>query len=180
MSEYGTHVAIARARAGLTGAPAPGAAATSPAPLDVAVVRSILATIPDPELPILSIVDLGMVDRVEVGPTVIHVTLLPTFVGCPAIDLVRAAVGEALAPLGRTVELETSFDPPWTSDRISEDGRTALAAAGIAPPADPSLVRCPMCDSSRVVMDSVFGPTQCRSLFYCRDCRQPFEAMKPV
>jgi ring-1,2-phenylacetyl-CoA epoxidase subunit PaaD len=179
VSEYGTHVAIARARAGLTD-PLPGHGAATPAPLDVALVRSILATIPDPELPILSIVDLGMVDRVEVGPTAIQVTLLPTFVGCPAIDLIRATVGEALAPLGRTVDVATSFDPPWTSDRISEAGLTSLAAAGIAPPSEPSLVRCPMCDSPRVVMDSVFGPTQCRSLFYCRDCRQPFEAMKPV
>ena len=187
VSEYGTHVAIARARAGLTdptpgddaGAPAPSAAI--PAPLDVALVRSILATIPDPELPILSIVDLGMVDRVEVEPTAIHVTLLPTFVGCPAIDLIRATVGEALAAAGtdRRRSRRASIRRGPRSGSARPAGR-ALAAAGIAPPSDPSLVRCPLCESPRVVMDSVFGPTQCRSLFYCRDCRQPFEAMKPV
>ena len=173
MTEYGTHVSIARARAGLGEAVPPPAA-------DDAVVAAILATVPDPELPIVSIVELGMVHRTEVSPSVIRVTILPTFVGCPAVDLIRAAVGEALAPLGRTVIVDTSYDPPWTSERISASGRAALAQAGIAPPADPADVHCPWCASPRVVMDSAFGPTQCRSLFYCRACRQPFEAMKRV
>ena len=168
MSEAGTHLAIARARSGLGPIPDPDS------------VRAILATVPDPELPVISIVDLGMVERVEVDAASVRVTLLPTFVGCPAIEMIRAAVGESLAGLGRDVVVETSFDPPWTSDRITAAGRNALAEAGIAPPADPADVRCPYCASPRVVMDSAFGPTQCRSLFYCRACHQPFEAMKPV
>jgi len=69
---------------------------------------------------------------------------------------------------------------PWTSDRISATGRAALAAAGIAPPTAATDVHCPWCTSARVMMDSAFGPTQCRSLYYCRECRQPFEAMKVV
>jgi ring-1,2-phenylacetyl-CoA epoxidase subunit PaaD len=175
VTEYGTQVSIARARAGLgEAAPPVGDGA------DEATVAAILATVPDPELPIISIVELGMVHRIEVSPSVIRVTILPTFVGCPAIDLIRAAVGDALAPLGRTVIVDTSYDPPWTSELVSASGRATLARAGIAPPADAADVRCPWCASARVVMDSAFGPTQCRSLFYCRACRQPFEAMKRV
>jgi ring-1,2-phenylacetyl-CoA epoxidase subunit PaaD len=76
--------------------------------------------------------------------------------------------------------VEFTFAVPWTTDRLTEAGRNGLRAAGIAPPRDPADVRCPFCESPRVAMDSAFGPTLCRSLFYCRDCRQPFEAFKPV
>lgn len=144
-----------------------------------AAVRLALAEIPDPELPMISIVDLGMVGSVTVGPT-IRVALLPTYVGCPALELIRAAVTERLATFDRPVEVEATFDIPWTSDRITRPGLAALALAGIAPPTPPGETRCPYCASARVVLDSLFGPTQCRSLFYCRDCRQPFEAIKPV
>ena len=140
-----------------------------------------LAAIPDPELPVVSIVDLGMVHRVTVSDAEVRVTLLPTFIGCPALDMIRSAVVGGLAAPGRTVVVETTFEVPWTSDRISAAGREALASAGIAPPSpDPADARCPYCGSARVVMDSAFGPTQCRSLSYCRDCRQPFEVMKVV
>lgn len=146
----------------------------------MAAVTERLAAIPDPELPVVSIVDLGMVHRVTVTGDEVRVTILPTFIGCPALDMILAAVVDGLAAPGRTVVVETSFEVPWTSDRISTSGRAALVAAGIAPPADAAHVRCPYCASARVVMDSAFGPTQCRSLFYCRACRQPFEAMKVV
>ena len=142
------------------------------------LVETRLAAVPDPELPVVSIVDLGMVHDVRIDDDAIRVTLLPTFIGCPAIDLIRADVARALADLDRPAAIETSFVVPWTSDRITPAGRAALAAAGIAPPADPADVRCPYCASGRVAMDSSFGPTPCRSLFYCRDCRQPFEALK--
>lgn len=189
MSELGTHLAIARARAGQPDpSPRPGPrdgepgphAAEPIAPIDERQVWSTLATVPDPELPVVSIVDLGMVHGVEVGPGGIRVTILPTFVGCPAIDLIRATINESLAPFGLPVVVDTTYDPPWTSERITDAGRSALSSAGIAPPAAAADVRCPFCASMRVVMDSAFGPTQCRSLFYCRACRQPFEAMKPV
>ncbi|HEY4633452.1 MAG TPA: 1,2-phenylacetyl-CoA epoxidase subunit PaaD [Candidatus Limnocylindrales bacterium] len=173
MSEYGTHLAIARARGG-SGKP------SDTARVEEAAVRAALAELPDPELPVVSIDDLGMIHRVEVAPDAIRVAILPTFVGCPALDVIRASIAERLGVFGRPVEVETSFEVPWTSDRISAAGRTALREVGIAPPAAPADVRCPWCDSSQVVMDSAFGPTQCRSLFYCRDCRQPFEALKSV
>jgi ring-1,2-phenylacetyl-CoA epoxidase subunit PaaD len=144
-------------------------------------IRAALARIPDPELPVLSIVDLGVIHRVDVGPDAIDVAILPTFVGCPALDVMRSAIVERLGDeFARPVRVETTFEVPWTSDRISAEGLDALRQAGIAPPADPEDMRCPHCASANVVMDSAFGPTQCRSLFYCRECRQPFEAMKRV
>ncbi len=110
----------------------------------------------------------------------ITVELLPTFVGCPAIGLIQTTVADRLQAFGVETRVETTFRIPWTSDRITPAGRRALATAGIAGPSAPDAVRCPYCASARVVMDSAFGPTQCRSLHYCRDCRQPFEAIKPV
>lgn len=171
MSEGGAHVAIGQARAGL-----PVAAR----PPTVAKVRAALAEVPDPELPVLSVVDLGIVHRVEVDADSIRVTILPTFVGCPALDVIRASIAERLGTFGLSVRVETTFEVPWTSDRISPAGRRALAKVGIAPPSEADAVRCPFCASGSVAMDSAFGPTQCRSLYYCRACRQPFEALKAV
>jgi ring-1,2-phenylacetyl-CoA epoxidase subunit PaaD len=143
-------------------------------------VRAALAEVPDPELPVVSIVDLGIVDGVSIEDGRISVDLLPTFVGCPALELIEAAVTDRLSSFDVQVDVGFTRRVPWTSERISDAGLSRLAAAGIAPPADPADVRCPWCASARVVMDSAFGPTQCRSLFYCRDCRQPFEALKVV
>ena len=184
MSEAGTHTSIARARSGATAGSAPlGSAPPRPpgSPTE-ADVHSVLAEVPDPELPVLSVVDLGIVHRVGVTSDGIDVAILPTFVGCPALDVMRATIAEALQDrFGCPVRVETTFEVPWTSDRISPAGREALAKVGIAPPADdPNDVRCPFCASADVAMDSAFGPTQCRSLFYCRACRQPFEALKSV
>ena len=176
MSEYGTQVGIARARAGIaSSAPSVGAAAFR------RIVHERLAGIPDPELPAVSIVDLGMIETVDVHADGIRVELLPTFIGCPALDVIQATVEGELAALGRPVEVLSTFRVPWTTDRITPAGRAALASAGIAPPAGPDgRQACPLCGSIEVVLDSAFGPTQCRSLYYCRGCRQPFEAMKPV
>lgn len=144
-------------------------------------IRAALAEVPDPEIPVLSVIDLGIVHRVEIRPDRIGIAILPTFVGCPALDVIRSSIANHLgARFGRPVQVETTFEVPWTSDRISPAGRVALRQAGIAPPSAPDDVRCPFCASADVVMDSAFGPTQCRSLFYCRGCRQPFEALKSV
>jgi len=148
--------------------------------VDEVAVRAALAQVMDPELPVLSVVDLGIVHRVDVGPDGIEVSILPTFVGCPAIDVIRASIGARLAAFGLPIRVETTFEVPWTSDRITPNGRAALAVAGIAPPGPESAVRCPMCASAAVVRDSLFGPTQCRSLYYCRTCRQPFEVLKTI
>ena len=145
-----------------------------------AAIRAALRRVVDPEIPTVSIVDLGLVHDVRIESDQIRVDLLPTFVACPALEVIRSSVADALMGFGRPVHVEFTYAVPWTTDRLTPAGRTGLAAAGIAPPAEPADVRCPFCASASVAMDSAFGPTLCRSLFYCRDCRQPFEAFKPV
>ena len=142
----------------------------------------------------LSVVDLGIVHRLEIGAPdgVIRVEILPTFVGCPALELIKTSIADRLASFGRPVEVTATFEVPWTSERISFAGHRALLAAGIAPPTSVAgtgvatlidlepRVPCPHCGSRRTVLENVFGPTQCRTIRYCADCRQPFEAIKPV
>ena len=160
-----THLAIARARS--QGMPQIGEAA----------VRAALADVPDPEIPTVSVVDLGMVERVEVDHGAIRVELLPTFVGCPALDAIRDAVEQRLSRFGLPVEVAFGFRVPWTTERITAAGRDRLRASGFAPPGEAA---CPWCGSADIALDNLFGPTQCRSLHYCRSCRQPFESFKPV
>lgn len=153
-------------------------------------VWEALAAIPDPEIPPLSIVDLGVVDGVEVeeaeGGARVRVRLLPTFTGCPALELMRRAVRErvgALPGVGQ-VEVEVRLAPAWTTDRISERGREALLRFGLTPPrrsGEPGgPVTCPYCGSANTVLENRFGPTPCRAIHYCRDCRQPFERFKEL
>jgi ring-1,2-phenylacetyl-CoA epoxidase subunit PaaD len=159
-------------------------------PLEEAV-RAALHDVHDPEIPQVSVVDLGVVHEVHVGPGRIRVELLPTFVGCPAVDLMRIAVEERLAAFGAEVEVAVTYDVAWTSDRITDEGRRRLAASGFAPPGPASAddaptvlpmlgVTCPHCGSVRTRLENAFGPTLCRSIHHCADCRQPFEAFKPV
>ena len=147
------------------------------APVDEAAVRSALAEVPDPEIPIVSVVDLGMVEAVEVSAAAIRVEMLPTFIGCPALDMIRDAVVARLAAFGRPVDVDFGFRVPWTSERITPDGRDKLRRGGFAPPGEAA---CPYCGSANITLDNLFGPTQCRSLHYCRSCRQPFESFKAI
>jgi len=195
VSEAGTQIGIARLRAGLT-APS-GAERTARAaagPIDLDTLHRALAEVMDPELPMLSVVDLGIVHRliVDAPDGVIRVEILPTFVGCPALELIKTSIADRLAPFGRRVEVTATFEVPWTSERITPAGRRALQAAGIAPPSPAPAnvgaalidleprVPCPHCGSRRTVLENVFGPTQCRTIRYCADCRQPFESIKTV
>jgi ring-1,2-phenylacetyl-CoA epoxidase subunit PaaD len=195
VSEAGIQVGVARARSGAIAGSRPTAA---PAVVDEATVRAALTEVMDPELPMLSVVDLGIIHRVDVGRTpgngLIRVEILPTFVGCPALELIKSSIAERLASFGRPVEVTATFEVPWTSERISPAGRAALLAAGIAPPGTVSAagsapgglidleprVPCPHCGSRRTVVENLFGPTQCRTIRYCADCRQPFESIKSV
>ena len=156
------------------------AAGVTVAGVTVAAVRERLASVHDPEIPTVSIVDLGLVHDVRVEGGRVAVELLPTFVACPALEVVRNSVADALADLDPTASVSFTYAVPWGTERLNDAGRLGLRRAGIAPPADPSAVRCPYCDSAEVAMDSAFGPALCRSLFYCRTCRQPFEAFKPI
>jgi ring-1,2-phenylacetyl-CoA epoxidase subunit PaaD len=162
--------------------------------LELAVWEA-LAAVRDPEIPPISITDLGIVERVLVTDDAVEVELLPTFVGCPALDVIRdeaeGAVRRAVA--GRTVAVRFVFKPPWTSDRITPAGREALRAYGLTPPGEratpfvplASLRRtetgatCPFCGSDDTVVESSFGPTLCRATHFCRACRNPFESFKP-
>jgi ring-1,2-phenylacetyl-CoA epoxidase subunit PaaD len=159
-----------------------------------AEVRAALHDVADPEIPTVSIVDLGMIGKVRLGPNQIDVELLPTFVGCPALELIKAGIEERLASFGRSVEVEVSFATPWSSDRISDAGRAALRRSGFAPPPrseagrvlpmlgapNDAPIACPHCGSLRTSLENAFGPTLCRSIRHCADCRQPFEAFKPL
>ena len=188
MSEAAIQIGVAAARsAAVRGGPVvpvgpvvPGVRSAPTTPIDEAAVRAALAEVMDPELPVVSVVDLGIIHDVRIGPAGIDVAILPTFVGCPALDVIRSSIADRLAAFRVPVRVEATFAVPWTSDRITQAGLAALAAVGIAPPTTPDQARCPHCASAEVVQDSVFGPTQCRSLYFCRTCRQPFEALKPV
>jgi len=156
-------------------------------------VWDALARVRDPEIPPLSITDLGIVQAVRVEGATIEVDLLPTFAGCPALDVIRADAAhavEAAAP-DRTVRVRFVLSPPWTSDRITPEGREALRRYGLTPPGEgrvflplasvsaPAVTAtCPFCGSDETEMESAFGPTLCRTTHFCRACRNPFEAFK--
>ncbi len=157
----------------------------------VDAVHAALADVRDPEIPAISIVDLGIVHDVSVSDGAIRVDLLPTFVGCPALDAIRDAVELRLARFGRPVDVRFVFTVPWTSERITSAGHEALRRSGFAPPTGSAAtgsplvvldapVPCPFCGSTRTRLDNVFGPAQCRSIRYCTGCRQPFEQFKDV
>jgi ring-1,2-phenylacetyl-CoA epoxidase subunit PaaD len=195
VSEAAVHQAIADARARMGATTAigarDGATTAGHPPVDVAAVRAALAEVPDPEIPVVSVVDLGMVEQVSVRPTGIRVTLLPTFVGCPALDLIRSAVEERLGAFGVPIDVSFEYQVPWTSERITPSGREKLQASGFAPPnpAQPgadlliqlgTTVPCPHCGSRRTVLENAFGPTRCRAIYHCTSCRQPFETFKTI
>jgi ring-1,2-phenylacetyl-CoA epoxidase subunit PaaD len=156
-------------------------------------IWSALAEVPDPELPGVSVVDLGVVLRVELDAAArrARVLLMPTFLGCPALQIMRDAVRERVERLGLAAQVDVTTEQLWSSDRISAEGRRRLAAAGVAPPAPAEAGRgaviplleagpCPHCGSRDTALDSPFGPTLCRAIAYCRACRQPFEQFKPI
>jgi len=150
-----------------------------------------LRGVPDPEVPALSVVDLGIIRAVEVAGDTLRVDVSPTYSGCPALDLIEREIGRALEAAGAgRVEVRRVFSPPWTTDMISDTGRQRLKAYGIAPPgpvvAEPLValgptvrrVACPFCGSADTEPKSEFGPTPCKALYLCRACQQPFEHFK--
>jgi ring-1,2-phenylacetyl-CoA epoxidase subunit PaaD len=155
-------------------------------------VWSALAEIPDPEIPVISLVDLGVIRNVAVAESRVHVEFTPTFPGCPALEVMRDAMTAKIAELGGEADVEVINDDSWSTDKITAAGREKLRAAGFAPPTPrqataPRLVqlqsdafRCPYCSSTDTKLENIFGPTPCRSLRYCNACRQPFEQFKTI
>lgn len=149
-----------------------------------------LEVVKDPEIPVISLVDLGVITNIDIGPDdKVLVDMTPTFVGCPAIDYMKKEVEEVLAAKSVKFDVRVSFKSHWNSNRITEKGRTALKKFRLTPPAryqvfpDLDILKhatCPNCDSQDTEMKSPFGPTLCRSLHYCNNCRQAFEQFKPV
>lgn len=157
-----------------------------------------LGEVLDPEVPALSVVDLGIVRGLEVDGDSVIVTVTPTYSGCPAVQVIERDIVAALLDAGAaSVQVRTVYSPPWTTDWMSEEGREKLREYGIAPPgsvvehtelvpllgrnvADPVAPACPFCGSSATAIRSEFGSTACKALAFCDECRQPFELFKSI
>ncbi len=162
-----------------------------------ASAHAVATQVTDPEMPMLTLGDLGVVRGVLVDGDTVTVMITPTYSGCPAIEVMRDDLRAALTAAGyRRVEVRTVLAPPWSTDWISDDGRRKLAEAGIAPPGrarppgtgpipltltpPPTVVRCPCCGSAATGEFSRFGPTACTALRRCAACQEPFEHMKEI
>jgi ring-1,2-phenylacetyl-CoA epoxidase subunit PaaD len=157
-----------------------------------AAVWDALAEIPDPEIPTISLVDLGVIKDVTVENGSVRIEFTPTFLGCPALEVMRDAMAEKVRGLGAEPDVHVVLDDSWSTDKITPAGREKLRASGFAPPAprsagataivqlDSSAFRCPYCGSTETRLENIFGPTPCRSLRYCTSCRQPFEQFKTI
>jgi ring-1,2-phenylacetyl-CoA epoxidase subunit PaaD len=158
----------------------------------VEAVWAALDEIPDPEIPVISLVDLGVIRDVRVEGEHVRVEFTPTFLGCPALEAMKRAMEEKVSALGAEPEIAVVQDDSWSTDRISVEGREKLREAGFAPPAPraagaTTLVqlrskafRCPYCGSAETRLENIFGPTPCRSIRWCESCRQPFEQFKTI
>jgi ring-1,2-phenylacetyl-CoA epoxidase subunit PaaD len=155
-------------------------------------VWEVLETVPDPEIPVLSVVDLGVIRKVEFENSRLVVTITPTYSGCPAMEFIEREVKQTLVEAGfKDVEIATSIHPAWTTDWMSESGRQKLFEYGISPPdkttSDKSLISgnsktviCPNCKSSNTALKSQFGSTPCKSMYVCSDCLEPFDHFKCI
>ncbi|MBS1557821.1 MAG: phenylacetate-CoA oxygenase subunit PaaJ [Bacteroidetes bacterium] len=149
-----------------------------------------LEEVKDPEIPVLSLVDLGVITDVVIEKDRVEIEMTPTFVGCPALDYMKNEVEAVLRNKGIAQPVvRVSFKKPWSSDRISEKGKAALKKFGIAPPPSAQLftdleivepAACPRCNGSNTELKSIFGSALCRSVYYCHDCREAFQQFKPV
>jgi len=154
-------------------------------------VWTALGEIPDPEIPVVSLVELGVIKDVAVEDETVRIDFAPTFLGCPALETMQRAMEDKVAELGAEADVRVLLDDSWSTDDISPTGREKLREAGFAPPAPrpPGALdlvqlqrgfRCPYCGSTDTKLENLFGPTPCRSIRYCNSCRQPFEQFKTI
>jgi ring-1,2-phenylacetyl-CoA epoxidase subunit PaaD len=154
-------------------------------------ILQILQTVCDPEVPVLSVVDMGIIRNIEVMNDHVEITITPTYTGCPAMDVIRMNIRLALAEHGyKSAEVKTILSPAWTTDWMSEEGKEKLKAYGIAPPQpvpvvcsleafqEDDAIQCPHCNSHHTKMVSRFGATACKALYQCEECKEPFEYFK--
>lgn len=174
------------------------AASRSRGPADLAAAWRALASVPDPEIPVVSIVDLGIVRALERDGDGVVVRVTPTYSGCPATELIMGAIRDALAAIGIAARLDVVLAPAWTTDWMSADAKRRLREYGIAPPgcAIPGAatidvrgisplrhrreaIPCPRCGSGRTSLTAQFGSTACKALYRCDECLEPFDYFKP-
>ena len=164
------------------------------AAIDLTDLRRRVGAVPDPEVPVLTLADLGVLRSVEESDGRVVVTITPTYTGCPAMHFIEQSILGELAEAGVEGEVRTLLSPAWTTDWMSADGRAKLREYGIAPPRathaatqdatrtrvslSPRPVPCPLCGSSNTEMVSQFGSTACKALHRCRECREPFDHFK--
>lgn len=152
-------------------------------------IKKLLRAVTDPEIPVLSIMDMGVVRDIAVDGSEVAIKLTPTYSGCPAMDVMSVDITRALAEAGYTAKVDLVLSPAWTTDWITPEGRAALEAYGIAAPLGESadklallgesrMVKCTRCGSSNTKMISQFGSTACKALFQCNDCHEPFDYFK--
>ncbi len=153
-------------------------------------ILEALQEVKDPEIPTISVVDLGIITKVKITDGAVEVIMTPTFSGCPALKILETNVRERLEKMNlKSVTVKTNYDTPWNTNMISERGREALLKHGLAPPPKHdgyfeldvlSDVACPFCGSRNTTFESPFGATLCRAIHYCKNCKQGFEQFKPV
>ncbi len=155
-------------------------------------VWAALEEIPDPEIPVISLVDLGVIRDVTVDGAKVRIEFTPTFLGCPALEVMRDALAAKVTALGGEPDVTVIQDDSWSTDRITAAGREKLREAGFAPPApraagattlvqlQSKAFRCPYCGSTETRLENIFGPTPCRSIRWCDGCRQSFEQFKTI
>ena len=141
---------------------------------------TIVAAVCDPEIPFLSIVDLGIVRSIDHEDHTVTVTITPTYSGCPAMDAIRSDIASALESEGFEARVKTVLDPAWTTDDITARGRQLLASNGIAPPGLPTNTLCPRCAAASPRTVSEFGSTACKALLACISCGEPFDLFKQL
>ena len=158
----------------------------------VAEVWAALEEIPDPEIPVISLVDLGVIRDVTIDGAKVRIEFTPTFLGCPALEVMRDALAAKVTALGGEPDVAVIQDDSWSTDRITAAGREKLREAGFAPPApraagattlvqlQSKAFRCPYCGSTETRLENIFGPTPCRSIRWCDACRQSFEQFKTI